>query len=264
MVNFPITDTTKKEVSPGIHVETTMTLHEDGTLICRTHSRTDNQLQGAHVVVMIFLYDVSDNILWYSQQHVCGVAGIWDPTGPSDRTCPWSEQVPAFVMDKVNGYLIIQENKGGSDTLDWFKAIATSRASKGDIKMSVSKYQINHSQIATLVDTAQSGSTITSTQNNYSNENSLVNIISEIEKLFDYVKTRYSDVDATENEKQTIVSMEISRKAKIDPTFLDRLLSAAKSGGIELVKVLTNNGFVSVSLETFRGWLEVKKRRKSL
>jgi hypothetical protein len=34
--------------------------------------------------------------------------------------------------------------------------------------------------------------------------------------------------------------------------------NAAKSGGVELIKVLTNNPFVSVPLETVKGWIEAE------
>ena len=62
-------------------------------------------------------------------------------------------------------------------------------------------------------------------------------------------------------EKQTLAKMELKRKVKEDPTLKDRLLNAIKSGGIETVKVLTNNPFVSIPLETVKGWLEAEPQK---
>jgi hypothetical protein len=62
-------------------------------------------------------------------------------------------------------------------------------------------------------------------------------------------------------EKQTLAKMELKRKIKVDPTLKDRLLNAIKSGGIETVKVLTNNPFVSIPLETVKGWLEAEPQK---
>ena len=50
--------------------------------------------------------------------------------------------------------------------------------------------------------------------------------------------------------------MELQEIAAVDPSFIQRLRNALKAGGIELVKVLANNPFVSVSLETLKGWIE--------
>jgi hypothetical protein len=50
--------------------------------------------------------------------------------------------------------------------------------------------------------------------------------------------------------------MELQEVSATDPSFIQRLRNALRSGGFELVKVLTNNPFVSVSLETLRGWIE--------
>jgi hypothetical protein len=49
--------------------------------------------------------------------------------------------------------------------------------------------------------------------------------------------------------------------SKLILSLKDRLLSAIKSGGIETVKVLTNNPFVSIPLETVKGWLEAEPQK---
>jgi hypothetical protein len=59
-------------------------------------------------------------------------------------------------------------------------------------------------------------------------------------------------------ERREILRLEISNRMRNDPTFRDRFINALKSGGVELVKVFTNNPFVSVPIETVKGWIEAE------
>ena len=90
-------------------------------------------------------------------------------------------------------------------------------------------------------------------------QQSLTSAAMEIQSLLTQLAQNYPD--GSLEEKQTVAKMELKRKVKEDPTFKDRLLSAIKSGGIETVKVLTNNPFVSIPLETFKGWLEAEPQK---
>jgi hypothetical protein len=76
----------------------------------------------------------------------------------------------------------------------------------------------------------------------------------ELNALFNVLAERYPS--ASISEKQVILRMELEKKLKDDPSLKDRFLSAAKSGSIELIKVLANNSFVSVPLEIAKGWIE--------
>jgi hypothetical protein len=64
--------------------------------------------------------------------------------------------------------------------------------------------------------------------------------------------------NATSTQKQIVLQMKLQQKMQADTTFRDRFVNAVKAGGTELIKVLTNNPFVSVSLETIKGWLEAE------
>ncbi|MBD2610180.1 hypothetical protein H6G94_02630 [Nostoc punctiforme FACHB-252] len=66
---------------------------------------------------------------------------------------------------------------------------------------------------------------------------------------------RYPNI--SEVQKQTVFKMELQQKLRESPTLKQRFLGAVKAGGFELAKVLTNNPFVSVPIETVKGWLEV-------
>jgi hypothetical protein len=66
--------------------------------------------------------------------------------------------------------------------------------------------------------------------------------------------SRYPDIPNTH--RIFIFEAELIQKIHENPTLRQRLLNAVKMGGIELSKVLTNNPFVSVSIELVKGWLE--------
>jgi hypothetical protein len=62
--------------------------------------------------------------------------------------------------------------------------------------------------------------------------------------------------NASEVQKQTVLQMELQEKVRENPNLKQRFLGAVKAGGFELTKVLTNSPFVSVPMETVKGWLE--------
>jgi len=90
-------------------------------------------------------------------------------------------------------------------------------------------------------------------------QNSLQNprdVSDEIKEILDHLAEKYTN--ASENQRQVVFQMEIQQKLKSDPTFKQRFINAAKSGGLELVKVVTNNPFVNVPLEMVKGWIEAE------
>ena len=90
-------------------------------------------------------------------------------------------------------------------------------------------------------------------------QQSLTSAAMEIQALLAQLAQDYPE--GSLEEKQTLAKMELKRKVKEDPTFKARLLNAIKSGGIETVKVLTNNPFVSIPLETVKGLLEAESQK---
>jgi hypothetical protein len=89
-------------------------------------------------------------------------------------------------------------------------------------------------------------------------QQSLTSAAMEFQALLTQLAQAYPD--SSPEEKQTLVKMELRRKVKEDPTSKERLLSAVKSGAIETVKVITNNPFISIPLETIKGWLEAEPK----
>lgn len=92
---------------------------------------------------------------------------------------------------------------------------------------------------------------------NQNKSNNPKEVSDEIEEILEQLVTKYPN--AQQNQKEIVLQMEIQNKLKDDPTFKHRFISAAKSGGIELVKVVTNNPFISVPLETIKGWIETEQ-----
>ena len=83
----------------------------------------------------------------------------------------------------------------------------------------------------------------------------LAEAAAEIKQLLDQLATDYSDLDP--DEKLTTAKIKLREATKADPTLKDRLLGAIESGGSEAIKtLLSNNPFVSIPLETLRGWLK--------
>jgi hypothetical protein len=80
-------------------------------------------------------------------------------------------------------------------------------------------------------------------------------ISDEISEVLEQLSKKYSGIP--ESQKQLLLQIELQQKVRNDPTFRQRFLSALKSGSLELIKVITNNPFISVPLETVKGWIEV-------
>ena len=91
-------------------------------------------------------------------------------------------------------------------------------------------------------------------QNSSADQN--IGVEKVIEEILNQLAQRYPD--APEYEKQIAFKMELQRKLKENPTLSDRILSASKAGGFELVKVLTDNPFITVPLETVKGRIEAE------
>ena len=277
----------KKEVLEGVYVESQITLHENGLLIGCIHSQTQNRFQGSHVVIQIFLYDKHRNILWTSDQHQCGVSGKCDPTGTNERTCEFKEQVAESIMEKVDSFAIIQENKGGSDTLDWFKSIAEKRANLGNIN--VIKEMIMGNKITQTTVTGDNVARDKNEQNNdinaptgivggiqspiEVNENAtvaglinkyeqkkLIEIAQELTDLFNYfeqnnppVSDAIEIINVAKNKYPELNDPKIIEAAiHNNPSLKQRLLAGGKAAYIETIKVLSPP--IGIAIEAFKAF----------
>jgi hypothetical protein len=88
----------------------------------------------------------------------------------------------------------------------------------------------------------------------HSQADTMDDLNSTLGRMLYELASRYPDISGTH--RVFIFEAELIHKIHENPTFKQRLLNAVKTGGIELSKVLTNNPFVSVSIELVKGWLE--------
>ena len=90
----------------------------------------------------------------------------------------------------------------------------------------------------------------------HANSSSLsqISIVREISDILEDLAIRYPNI--AENHRLVLFQVELQKKADQDPTLKQRFLNIVKSGGFELVKVLTNNPFVSVTTEMLKSWLD--------
>jgi hypothetical protein len=116
------------------------------------------------------------------------------------------------------------------------------------------KYDQSHANIGGFVDTAQSGSQVTFTQNNnYTPEQkqSLAEAAAEIQKLL-YQLTQNNQT----NDEQ--VTKAIHDEIKNNPTLKARLQSALKAGGLEALKAIFNHPLFNIPAETIKGFIEAE------
>jgi hypothetical protein len=88
----------------------------------------------------------------------------------------------------------------------------------------------------------------------YSNSFSQISIVREVSDMLEDLAIRYPNI--ADNHRLVLFQVELQKKADQDPTLKQRFFNIVKSGGFELAKVLTNNPFVSVTIEMLKSWLD--------
>ncbi len=130
---FPIKASKDGDVqngSNGNHMHTDISIDKAGLLSGTTHTWTDNTWQGMHAVSNVALLDDGNNLIWHSEDCICGVAGKIDPTGPHNRYCQFSTNIPFNILNNIRRVAIIHRAEPHSLFLDWLdqnwpKVIAT-------------------------------------------------------------------------------------------------------------------------------------------
>lgn len=98
---------------------------------------------------------------------------------------------------------------------------------------------------------------------NYSEKKqSLANAAKEIQDLLNQLAISYPTMTEAEKQTQANIVKRAQQEIKQNPTVRDRLWSAFKAGGIEALKqaldAIYKNPFVSISVETVKGFLEAE------
>lgn len=81
-----------------------------------------------------------------------------------------------------------------------------------------------------------------------------ISIVKELSDMLEELAIKYPNI--AERHKLVLFQVELQKKSEQDPTLQHRFISIVKSGGFELAKVLTNNPFVSVTIEIIKSWLD--------
>ncbi|MEB9877464.1 hypothetical protein [Bacillus cereus] len=127
MPNFPIKGTQYTELGDHRHMQTDITISNNGRLDATTETVTGKKWEGFHGSVKVFINDADKNILWATEQdHTFGVDGV--SVGDPSRTDHWHEDIPQEFLDKIDHYAIVHDTKKivvSPDTVgQWAKAIA--------------------------------------------------------------------------------------------------------------------------------------------
>jgi hypothetical protein len=133
-VLFPIEESRSDNVSVG-HMQSDVKVSNTGILRVKTHTWTNNAVQGFEGGVIVVLMKSDGNDLWVSPLHKYGVNGTAVPGAPSSRTVDWTENVPLAAINDTAQVAIIQLN-APTNKIDDFLANAKKVA---DIAKTVSE-----------------------------------------------------------------------------------------------------------------------------
>jgi hypothetical protein len=115
----PLTGEQEDTVRRKSYMKTKITISNlgggNGRIDGTTRTWTDVRLAGFVGGVDVALLDANKNILYVTPLQDYGVNGKW--LGGSDRTDRWNESIPAGVVDKVKGYLILHRTTPRSISL---------------------------------------------------------------------------------------------------------------------------------------------------
>lgn len=124
---FPITADRRDDFAGcGGHMDTSVTIDDQGRMNAVTHIWEDTALRGFHGGAVVVLVDASNHMLWASPTEVLGVDGRW--LGVSDRTVNWTATVPGSLLSQARGIAIKQlwdPTDAAGVIAKWLTSIAT-------------------------------------------------------------------------------------------------------------------------------------------
>lgn len=259
-MGYPITASAKDEIKAGVFMETSTTLNEFGELNISTRSWTKNLTAGAQSRAVIYLFDEAGKRLWNTDELACGVGGTVDELIPifgkakSDRTENYSFNVPSGFVSQARSIKIVHFDKP--------KTVA------GYLEIINKFFDMNEQPQNPTVINTQNGDTIhisggqqgvvgshtyvEKLTQNYNNNQSLSEAVAEVQKILKQLSQTYPA--NTDMEKMALAT-EAIKKIEAEPHLKQRLINAAKQGGLEALKQLPGGGIVVALIE---GYLEPK------
>jgi len=119
------------------------------------------------------------------------------------------------------------------------------------------KYDLSNANVGGIVDTAQSGSHQEFTQHNYPPEHkqTLAEAAAEIQKLLNQLSQNYPTNTTAE---QMVVATEAIKRIENNPTLKQRIINAAKEGGLAALEKALDNPAGAFITSAIKGWLEAE------
>ncbi|PZV04539.1 MAG: hypothetical protein DCF32_12260 [Leptolyngbya sp.] len=128
---------------------------------------------------------------------------------------------------------------------------------ENNIMTGVSKYDLRGANIGNFADTVEAGGQQKAVQHNDHGMDTVSDwdIVVQVEEMLQQLATQAPQVPA--HQRPQAVSNAIQKKARLNPEFKARLLKAIEAGSGELIRVFTQNPYISIPLALVKGWVSV-------
>lgn len=126
---------------------------------------------------------------------------------------------------------------------------------ENSVMTGVSKYNLSGANIGNFADTVAAGGHQQSVQHNYQDMDTVTDweVVVQVETLLNQLAAQSAQVPPHQRPQR--VGQVIQKKATDNPDFKARLLKAIESGSGELVRVFTQNPYISVPMALVKGWV---------
>ncbi|MBE9111784.1 pentapeptide repeat-containing protein [Nodosilinea sp. LEGE 07298] len=128
---------------------------------------------------------------------------------------------------------------------------------ENSIMTGISKYDMRGANIGSFADTVEAGGQQKSVQYNQHAMDTVSDfeLVTQVEELLQQLAEQAAQVPA--HQRPQVVSNALQKKARVNPEFKARLLKALEAGSGELIRVFTQNPYISIPLSLVKGWVSV-------
>ncbi|MFQ4137368.1 pentapeptide repeat-containing protein [Nodosilinea sp. PGN35] len=128
---------------------------------------------------------------------------------------------------------------------------------ENSIMTGVSKYDMRGANIGSFADTVEAGGQQKSVQYNQHAMDTVSDfeLVIQVEELLQQLAEQAAQVPA--HQRPQVVSHALQKKARVNPEFKARLLKAVEAGSGELIRVFTQNPYISIPMALVKGWVSV-------
>jgi hypothetical protein len=128
---------------------------------------------------------------------------------------------------------------------------------ENSIMTGVSKYDMRGANIGSFADTVEAGGQQKSVQYNQHAMDTVSDfeLVIQVEELLQQLAKQAPQVPA--HQRPQVVSNALQKKARVNPEFKARLLKALETGSGELIRVFTQNPYISIPMALVKGWVSV-------